>query len=137
MPSQSPNRPVTGATTGVVNLLLRFEGAALFVASLIGYAEVGAGWPRFVALFLLPDLAMLAYMAGPRIGAVAYNAAHSTLGPAALALLGWRAGLPALPATALVWTAHIGFDRLAGYGLKYAAGFHATHLGEKAAWKLR
>ena len=32
-------------------------------------------------------------------------------------------------AVALVWCAHIGFDRALGYGLKYAAGFRETHLG--------
>jgi hypothetical protein len=30
---------------------------------------------------------------------------------------------------ALIWTAHIGFDRMMGYGLKYATAFGATHLG--------
>jgi len=30
---------------------------------------------------------------------------------------------------ALIWIAHIGFDHLVGYGLKYAAGFGFTHLG--------
>ncbi len=32
-------------------------------------------------------------------------------------------------AVALVWLAHIGFDRALGYGLKYAEGFGFTHLG--------
>jgi len=29
---------------------------------------------------------------------------------------------------ALVWLAHIGFDRFFGYGLKYPTGFKDTHL---------
>jgi hypothetical protein len=32
-------------------------------------------------------------------------------------------------AVAGVWAAHIGLDRMLGYGLKYAAGFGYTHLG--------
>jgi Domain of unknown function (DUF4260) len=32
-------------------------------------------------------------------------------------------------ATALIWLAHIGFDRALGYGLKYEVGFSFTHLG--------
>ena len=32
-------------------------------------------------------------------------------------------------AIALIALAHIGFDRALGYGLKYSAGFGATHLG--------
>ena len=30
---------------------------------------------------------------------------------------------------ALIWFAHIGFDRMLGYGLKHGAGFRFTHLG--------
>jgi hypothetical protein len=30
----------------------------------------------------------------------------------------------------LIWVAHIGFDRLLGYGLKYPTGFGNTHLGK-------
>ena len=37
--------------------------------------------------------------------------------------------MPALFTPALIWAAHIGFDRLMGYGLKYETAFGATHLG--------
>jgi hypothetical protein len=30
---------------------------------------------------------------------------------------------------AMIWLAHIGFDRALGHGLKYANGFGFTHLG--------
>ncbi|HXX07929.1 MAG TPA: DUF4260 family protein, partial [Pseudolabrys sp.] len=61
--------------------------------------------------------------------AVIYNAAHTLVGPLLLASAGLL--LPAfnLMPLALIWIAHIGFDRLLGYGLKYAAGFGFTHLG--------
>jgi hypothetical protein len=36
---------------------------------------------------------------------------------------------PSLTPIALIWAAHIGFDRLVGYGLKYGTGFKETHLG--------
>ena len=61
------------------------------------------------------------------MGAAAYNAAHSTIGPLALRGCGTVAA-SALP-FALIWAAHIGFDRALGYGLKYASGFTHTHLG--------
>jgi hypothetical protein len=54
---------------------------------------------------------------------------HTTIGPIALAGAGIVAALPIALAIALVWVAHIGFDRMLGYGLKYAAGFGFTHLG--------
>jgi hypothetical protein len=69
-------------------------------------------------------------MKSPKAGALAYNAAHTYLGPALLAGAGLiRPDIPLILALAAIWTAHIGFDRFAGYGLKYATGFRETHLG--------
>jgi hypothetical protein len=34
-----------------------------------------------------------------------------------------------LAQASLIWIAHIGFDRLMGYGLKIGPGFKDTHLG--------
>ena len=118
-----------GSVSGGPRLLLRAEGAALLIVAAMLYGETGAAWWLFAVLFLAPDLSFLGYLGGPRIGAAAYNAAHSLIGPIALAIAGLlRPSLPAL-ALALIWVAHIGFDRLLGYGLKYAAGFGFTHLG--------
>jgi hypothetical protein len=36
---------------------------------------------------------------------------------------------PTLAPFALIWGAHVGFDRALGYGLKYPNSFQATHLG--------
>ena len=110
-------------------LLLRVEGLAILAASVWGYAFTGASWWLFAALLFAPDVAMAGYLGGPRLGAAAYNAAHTYATPVLLAALasvmGWSLGLP----VALVWTAHIGLDRALGYGLKLPAGFRQTHLG--------
>lgn len=121
--------PAAGAASGGVRLLLRLEGLVVLAAALAGYSQLGAGWGAFGLLFLLPDLSWLGYLAGPRQGAAAYNAAHSYLGPIALLALGALGELPGALALGLVWCAHIGFDRMLGYGLKYASGFGDTHLG--------
>jgi hypothetical protein len=109
-------------------LLLRLEGAAVFAAAVWAYAALGASWWLFALLLLVPDVSMLGYLAGPRVGAWSYNAAHTYLFPAALAavslLSGWTFGL----ALALIGVAHIGMDRTLGYGLKQPSGFHDTHL---------
>ncbi len=52
-----------------------------------------------------------------------------TVLPFALAVLGLLLPAIILVAIALIWLAHIGADRLLGYGLKYPAGFGFTHLG--------
>jgi hypothetical protein len=121
--------PMPGGTTGKVRAVLRLDGLCVLAASALAYSKFGAGWGVFFACFLLPDLAFLGYLAGPRAGAVAYNITHSYIGAVAcLALsLAWPASVPL--AVGLIWSAHIGFDRALGYGLKYSQGFGYTHLG--------
>ena len=113
----------------VPRILLRLEGlCALIVACLI-YAKLGMSWGNFGLYFLAPDLALLAYLAGPKVGAIFYNSTHSYIGALLCCALGLVYGqIPAL-AAGLIWVAHIGFDRALGYGLKYAIGFGHTHLG--------
>jgi hypothetical protein len=43
----------------------------------------------FVVLFLVPDLAMVGYLGGPRVGAVVYNLLHTYLVPATLMIVGF------------------------------------------------
>lgn len=121
--------PVDGAVRGGVRVLLRVEATLLFALSLWAYHLHGAGWGVFALCFLLPDLAFLGYLAGPRVGALAYNTTHALVGPLLLLALGAGGGVRPLLAAGLIWIAHVGFDRMLGYGLKYPAGFRETHLG--------
>jgi hypothetical protein len=115
-------------TTDGVKTVLRIEGAAAFAAALVAYQAMHGSWLVFALLFLVPDLSMLGYLAGRRVGAASYNVGHTYLSPAALAAAGLLLHAPWLFGPALIWAAHIGFDRLLGYGLKYAAEFKVTHL---------
>jgi hypothetical protein len=112
-----------------VLFLQRLEGLAMAVISAILYARTGANWWLFAGLWLAPDLSMLGYLAGACWGARIYNAIHSYVTPAALALCALLLHANAALAIALIWVNHIGVDRLLGYGLKYADGFGYTHLG--------
>jgi len=118
-----------GAARGSVRLLLRLEGLVLAAGAVAFYAHQGGSWWLFAALFLAPDISFAGYLRGPQFGALIYNAVHSTLAPAALLAVGLAAGQPLLTDLAIIWLAHIGVDRVAGYGLKYADGFGFTHLG--------
>jgi hypothetical protein len=120
---------VHGATTGGVTWLLRAEGAVVLIAALAAYAKFGLGWSVFAWCLLAPDLAFLGYLAGARVGAVAYNATHAYVGAVATLGLGAVLAHPTLVAAGLIWCAHIGMDRMLGYGLKYSRGFRFTHLG--------
>jgi len=109
--------------------LLRVEGAAMFAGSVLLYWLTGGSWWLFALLVLTPDVSMLGYLAGPRVGAAAYNAFHSYPLPAALGIFGLLAGFSLAVGVALVWFAHIGMDRAIGYGLKYPTTFGDTHMG--------
>jgi hypothetical protein len=113
-----------------VQMFLRLEGLAAAVLSAVLYARTGASWWMFAALWLLPDLSMLGYLGGSKLGARVYNAIHSYVTPATLAVAALLLGSPALLPYALIWMNHIGVDRLLGYGLKYPEGFKFTHLGK-------
>jgi len=119
-----------GAVTGGVRTLLRLEGLGLLVLAVLLYANTNLSWLAFAVFFLAPDVSFLGYLAGPRVGAIAYNIAHDTFIPIMLVVGGYfLAANHIVLATALIWLAHIGFDRALGYGLKYEAGFGFTHLG--------
>jgi hypothetical protein len=109
--------------------LLRAEGAAV-AAGAIAFAVVrGDSLLLFALLFLAPDLSMLGYLGGRRLGSLTYNAVHTYLGPGALLAVGLVAGVDLAIFGGLLWTAHVGVDRAVGYGLKYAdAPFAETHL---------
>ena len=117
-----------GITKGGISYLLRLEGLCVLTIALIVYAKLGFGWNTFALYFLVPDISLIGYLAGSRIGALSYNLAHSYVGSIVLLGVGF-VSMPALYCVGLIWIAHIGFDRSLGYGLKYADGFGFTHLG--------
>jgi hypothetical protein len=109
--------------------ILRIESAAAGALGIVGFLSLGGPVWALAPALLAPDLSMLGYLAGPRIGAVTYNLVHNWALPVALVVLGIAIGQlwPMLAATALA--SHVGWDRALGYGLKLPSGFHDTHLG--------
>jgi Domain of unknown function (DUF4260) len=109
-------------------LLLRAEGLVLFACAIALYVREDFSLLLLVALFLAPDLSFVGLAAGERVGAIAYDAAHTYVWPLLLgsaALIGeWGIGVE----LALIWLAHIGVDRALGYGLRYPAAFRENHL---------
>jgi hypothetical protein len=109
-------------------VLLRAEGLAIFAGALALYFDAGYGWLLLVLLALAPDLSMIGYLAGTRAGALSYNLAHNLVLPVALGILSVLGDVERPVQLALIWLAHIGADRLLGYGLKYPSSFRDTHL---------
>jgi Domain of unknown function (DUF4260) len=110
-------------------VLLRIEGLAIFVASLVLYLDADFSVLAFVLLLLVPDVSIAGYAVNKQVGAAAYNLAHLELWPALLLVMGVLGDEATLVQVALIWFAHIGIDRAVGLGYKYAdADFQDTHL---------
>ncbi|MGZ4981870.1 MAG: DUF4260 domain-containing protein [Methylobacter sp.] len=120
---------MSGETKGAVRAVLRLEGLCVLIAAVVAYSKFGLGWDIFALFFLAPDLALLGYLADPKIGAISYNLAHSYIGAVVCLVAGVILPAPTVLCIGLIWCAHIGFDRALGYGLKYSSGFGFTHLG--------
>jgi hypothetical protein len=109
-------------------ILLRLEGAGVFAVSLFVYHSLGGGLGIFLLLFLWPDLFMLGYLANVLWGARLYNLAHTDAFPVLFGISAYVMHQPVALLLAFIWLAHIGFDRMLGYGLKYPTFFKDTHL---------
>jgi hypothetical protein len=120
---------VNGIVSGWPQTLLRLEGVSVLIGATLAYAWQGDSWWLFAAFFFAPDLSMVGYLAGHRVGSALYNFGHWYVVP--LACIIWGVTHPSMPVLniGLIWAAHIGFDRGLGYGLKYAEGFGVSHLG--------
>lgn len=117
------------AVSGLPRAILLLEGFALFAACLFAYAKLGHSWWLFAALILAPDIGMIGYLRNAKLGAWLYNALHVTVLPIGIGVWGYLWPEPLAVSIALIWLAHIGMDRMLGYGLKYESAFSDTHLG--------
>jgi hypothetical protein len=118
----------SGSLDRLPRVAARLEGVFVFAAALTLYIHVGYGWIPLIIFALAPDLSMLGYLGGDRIGALSYDVAHAYVGPLLLAGIGVLGPVDLAVQAALIWAAHIGADRALGYGLKYPTGFKQTHL---------
>jgi hypothetical protein len=109
--------------------LLKTEELSQMLLALVVFAHLPFAWWVLPATFLLPDLSMLGYLAGPRVGAVSYNLLHHKALAVAVGIAGWLLGQPTMMLAGTVLLFHSAFDRMLGYGLKYSTGFQDTHLG--------
>lgn len=113
----------------MVDVILRVEAFALFLAGVFAYLQLGGHPLWLLPLLLVPDVSMIGYVSGPRLGAVTYNLVHNlAIGLLALGI-GWFTAIAPLALLGCVLVAHVGMDRALGYGLKLPTDFRDTHLG--------
>jgi hypothetical protein len=112
--------------------LLKIEEGAQLAAAIVGMnlLPFQFSWYVWVVLFLMPDISMLGYLGGPKMGAVTYNLVHHKASGALLFLGGLYASAPVFCLAGVLLFGHAAFDRMLGYGLKFSDSFHHTHLGK-------
>ena len=109
--------------------ILKVEQLFLLLLSIFLFLQLDYAWWWFLLLFLAPDISMVGYVFGPKIGAVVYNLAHHQGVAIVFYVLGLVSGSQVLQLAGLVMLGHSAFDRVLGYGLKYPDSFRRTHLG--------
>ncbi len=110
-------------------ILLKLESLALFVLGIFLFSTLDYAWWWFPVLLLTPDLSMVGYLAGPQIGAGIYNLVHHKAVGIGIYILGALMSSQLAMLIGVILFAHSAFDRIFGYGLKYADAFQHTHMG--------
>ena len=109
--------------------ILRLEELAGFLFSIYLFSLLSYPWWVYLLLFLTPDLSILGYAAGPRVGAFTYNLVHHKAVSLGLIILGGLLSVPVISLAGAVLLGHSSLDRVVGYGLKHSDSFKHTHLG--------
>lgn len=109
-------------------ILLHLEGLAVLSLSLYFYSLNEFSWILFIGLLFVPDISMVGYLFNTKIGSVVYNTFHTYSLPISAVILGVYLSIDIVISIGLIWSAHIGLDRMIGYGLKYPTHFKDTHL---------
>jgi hypothetical protein len=96
------------------------------------FGSLGGWWLAVVPLLLVPDISMVGYLRGPRLGAITYNLVHNWAVGLGVLGLGLATDLAAVSLAGTILIAHVGMDRALGYGLKLPTAFTDTHLATAA-----
>lgn len=115
-----------------MKISLKFEEAAMAAIAIYFLSIYNLELPLWlwVILFFAPDIGMIGYAANTKTGAFTYNLFHHKGVAIVIAATGYFFQNEVLTAIGILLFAHSSFDRMLGYGLKYANSFHNTHLGK-------
>ncbi|HDR7793707.1 TPA: DUF4260 domain-containing protein [Bacillus luti] len=108
--------------------IIHCEGLIILLATIYMYSLYEFSWIIFLVFLLTPDLSALAYGINNHVGAKIYNVFHTYTISILLVLIGVYFKIDTVIMAGLIWTAHIGMDRMFGYGLKYETDFKDTHI---------
>lgn len=114
----------------MIKNILRIENLALLLLAIYIYSLTSSDWIVFAFLFLVPDISMIGYLRGAKAGANLYNLVHNYILPVFIMGFGVLISEPLVISLGSILLAHVGVDRLLGFGLKEMEGFKNTHMGK-------
>ena len=109
--------------------IIKLEELAMFGMSLWGLYFFDAEWWYYLLLLLGPDISMIGYAGGNKVGAFVYNLFHHKGVAIVLFVLGVLLSHMTIQIAGIILFGHSSMDRMFGYGLKLEEGFKYTHLG--------
>jgi len=109
--------------------VVKLEEVGEFLFSIYLFSLLPYPWWFYPLLIFAPDLSMLGYLLGPKIGAVTYNLVHHKAIALGLYVAGALLHIPVVSLLGVLFLGHSSLDRVMGYGLKFADSFNHTHLG--------
>jgi hypothetical protein len=109
--------------------ILKLEEAAMFVLSVYGISLFHGSWWVYLLILIAPDISLMGYIAGNKIGAICYNLFHHKGVAIAIFLTGFVLKDEWAQIIGIILFGHSSMDRMLGYGLKLSQRFKYTHLG--------
>lgn len=109
--------------------ILKLEELAMLAICIYALYVFNVPWWCYVLLLLGPDISMVGYTAGDKVGAVMYNLFHHKGIAIVLFFIGLLIPDQAVQVAGIILFGHSSMDRMFGYGLKFNDGFGHTHLG--------
>ena len=109
--------------------IIKLEELAMFGLSVWALYFFNAEWWCYLLLLLGPDISMIGYAVGNKLGAFMYNLFHHKGVAILFFILGLLIPNMLLQLTGIILFGHSSMDRMFGYGLKLREGFKYTHLG--------
>ena len=109
--------------------ILKLEELAMFGLSIWALYFFNAEWWYYLLLLLGPDISLIGYAGGNKMGAIIYNLFHHKGVAVILFVTGLLLPDKVIEITGIILFGHSSMDRVFGYGLKLKEGFNHTHLG--------
>ena len=110
--------------------VIQLEEIGMFLFGIYLFSLLNYAWWWFFVLILAPDIAMIGYLFGNKMGSISYNVFHHKGIAILIYLMGIYVQNSLLQLIGIILFSHASLDRMLGYGLKYKTGFKFTHLGE-------